>query len=474
MNKYHFLAFDIGATSGRAVLGETDGVRFEMREISRFPNAILHLHGKCYWDVFSLYESLKKALADCARQGIRLHSIGIDTWGVDFGHIAADGTILGLPRAYRDPYTAGAPEEFFEKIPREEVYRLTGIQVMDFNSLYQIARQKKERFAPLEHAQEILFIPDLLSYMLTGQRVCEYTDASTSQLLNPVTKRFEKKLLDVAGVPPSLLRPVVLPGTRIGELTAELARETGLGPVPVIAVAGHDTASAVAAVPATDPHFAYLSSGTWSLMGIETEAPIIHEASFRHNFTNEGGIDGTTRFLKNITGMWLLEQCRQEWEKAGRCYSYPQIVEMAEAETAFTSTVNPDDPRFAHPDSMSQALAEYCRQHGAPAPETDAQFVRCIFTSLAARYREVLDILREMAPFPIEKLHVIGGGSQNDLLNRFTANAIGVPVVAGPSEATAIGNCMVQAKAAGLVADRWQMRNIIAGSCGLKTFYPEK
>ena len=379
-----------------------------------------------------------------------------------------------LPRAYRDTYTDGAPEEFFEKIPREEVYRLTGIQVMNFNSLYQLARQKKEDFTPLKYAKEILFMPDLLSYMLTGSRVCEYTDASTSQILNPVTKRFEKKLLDAAGVPESILRPVVLPGTLVGHLTDELAEDTGLGKVPVMAVAGHDTASAVAAVPASNPNFAYLSSGTWSLMGIETEQPIISEESSRLNFTNEGGIDGTTRFLKNITGMWLLEQCRKEWEKQGRCYTYPQIVEMAEAESCFASVINPDDPRFANPKSMTEAIAGYCSEKGFDVPQGDSQFVRCIFTSLAARYREVLDMLRSMAPFPIEKLHVIGGGSQNDLLNQFTADATGIPVVAGPSEATAIGNCMVQAMAAGLVKDRWDMRRLIADSFPPKTFIPRK
>lgn len=474
MGKRNFLAFDLGATSGRAVIGTTDGVRFEMREISRFPNAILTLHGKCYWDVFSLYESLKKTLRQCAREGLKIDSIGIDTWGVDFGHIAADGTILGLPRAYRDPSTEGAPEEFFERVPRDEVYRLTGIQVMNFNSLYQLFRQKKEDFAPLKYAAEILFMPDLLSYMLTGNRVCEYTDASTSQILNPATKRFEEKLLRAAGVPPSILpRPVVMPGTPVGVLTDELAEDTGLGKVPVVAVAGHDTASAVAAVPASGPEFAYLSSGTWSLMGIETEQPIVSGESSRLNFTNEGGIDGTTRFLKNITGMWLLEECRREWEKQGRTYTYPQIVEMAQAETCFSTLINPDDPRFASPRSMPQAIADYCAEKGLDAPRSDSQFVRCIFASLAARYREVLDMLREIAPFPIEKLHVIGGGSQNDLLNRFTADAIGIPVVAGPSEATAIGNCLVQAMAAGLVKDRWHMRRIIADSFPLKTYYPE-
>lgn len=474
MKKHNFLAFDIGATSGRAVIGTLDGVKFEMREISRFPNDMLEIHGRHYWNIFSLFSSLKESLRACAREGIALDSIGIDTWGVDFGCIGPDGTILGLPRAYRDPYTEGEPEKFFAKIPRETVYGLTGIQVMNFNSLYQLSAMTREGFSPLKSAERILFIPDLLSYMLTGNMVCEYTDASTSQMLNPRTKRFEASLLEGAGVKPSLLGQVVMPGTPVGTLTDAVAAQTGVGKVPVIAVAGHDTASAVAAVPAEGPNFAYLSSGTWSLMGIETEEPIINDASFRHNFTNEGGIEGTTRFLKNITGMWLLEQCRREWEKDGFVYSYPEIVEMAQSEPGFTSTVNPDDTRFSNPESMSAAIASFCSQNGQIPPESHSQYVRCIFSSLARRYGQVLDILREMAPFPIEKLHVIGGGSKNALLNRMTADIIGIPVVAGPSEATAIGNCMVQAKAAGIVTDRNEMRRLIARCVPTETFMPGK
>ena len=473
MKKYNFLAFDIGATSGRAVLGTLVGDKFEMQELHRFPNAIMELHGKYYWDIYRLYDALKESLTICARRNLLPDSIGIDTWGVDFGYLAEDGTLLGLPRAYRDPYTDGAPEEYFQRVPRSEVYRLTGIQIMNFNSVFQLFRAKKEGFGPLEAAEEILFMPDLLSYLLTGKKVCEYTDASTSGLLNPVTKEFEASLLEAAGVAPSIMRPVVMPGTFVGELTDALARETGIGKVPVIAVAGHDTASAVAAVPAADREFAYLSSGTWSLMGIETEEPIISEESFLHNFTNEGGIDGTTRFLKNITGMWLLEQCRKEWEKAGRDYSYPAIVKMAERATPFRRFVNPDDPRFANPPSMTEAIKAYCRETGQPEPVEDDEFIRCIFESLALRYRQVLDDLRGLASQPIETLHVIGGGSRNELLNQFTANAVGIPVVAGPSEATALGNVMMQAMAIGEAADVPGMRKLIHNSIPLKTYQPQ-
>ena len=472
MENYNFLAIDIGATSGRAVIGTLEGVKFDMREVFRFPNTIMEVQGKYFWNVYNLYESIKTSLSLCAQQGVTIHSIGIDTWGVDFGCIAADGTLLGLPRAYRDPYTDGAPEDYFKIVPREEVYGKTGIQIMNFNSLFQLFRMNQEGFTPLKGAKNILFMPDLLSYLLTGNMVCEYTDASTSQILNPATKQFEASLLEAAGVSPGIMLPLVMPGTTVGLLTDAIAKETGIGKVPVIAVAGHDTASAVAAVPSADKNFAYLSSGTWSLMGIETDDPIINEASFTNNFTNEGGIDGTTRFLKNITGMWLLEQCRKEWERSGRSYDYPQIVKMAEDAASFTSLVNPDDVRFANPPSMTEAIVAYCRETNQPAPSGDAEFVRCIFCSLAARYKEILELLKEMAPFPIERLHVIGGGSKNQLLNQFTADAIGIPVVAGPSEATAIGNCMMQAKAAGLVADLWEMRKFIAEAFRPEVFLP--
>ena len=472
MKQHYFLAFDLGASSGRSILGMFDGVHFEMKELTRFSNLIMELHGKYYWNLFGLYESLKEGLNVCAAQGITLSSIGIDTWGVDFGYIGKDGTILGLPRVYRDPYTNGAPEDFFKLMAREDVYRLTGIQVMNFNSLYQLFRAKETGFAPLKAADKILFMPDLLSYMLTGKQVCEYTEASTSQLLNPVTRQFEPSLLETAGLPSSLLHPLINPGTVIGTLTDALAEETGIGKIPVVAVAGHDTASAVLSVPAENQNFAYLSSGTWSLMGVETETPVLTKESFENNFTNEGGVEGTTRFLKNITGMWLLEECRKEWAQEGRSYTYSDIMRLAEQERKSRMIVNPDDSRLASPTRMTKAISAICHETGQPVPESDAAFIRCIFDSLALRYKEVLEQLSTMISFPIEKLHVIGGGSQNALLNQLTADAIGKPVLAGPSEATAIGNCMMQAKAAGLVADRWEIRRIVARSFPMQEFLP--
>ena len=453
----NFLAFDCGATSGRAVLATFEGESFQMKEVYRFPSGIIPLHGKYYWDILSIYEHFRKCLSQLKAEGVRIDSIGIDTWGVDFGFVADDGSLLGNPRAYRDPYTEGVPEKVYGTIPREQLYAQTGIQIMNFNSIFQLYAQTREGFAPLRYAKDILFVPDLLSYMLTGEKVCEYTIASTSGMMDQDSRQFNKQLLEKLGIRTDILLPIVQPGTKIGEFEG----------IPVIAVAGHDTASAIVAVPAADEKFAYLSSGTWSLMGIEVPATIVNEESARLNFTNEGGIEGTTRFLKNITGMWLLEQCRKVWKAEGKDYSYAQLMEMAQAEAAFPGRINPDDPRFANPANMVEEIAD---QVGNDM--TDAQIVSCIYHSLAKRYKEVLEMLQGFAPFKIEKLHIIGGGSANDLLNQWTADAIGLPVVAGPTEATAIGNLMVQAKAAGLVKDRWEMRQMIAQAFAVKTFYP--
>ncbi len=474
MQTQNYLAFDLGATSGRAVIGRLCGDKFLMEEIHRFPNEILELHGKYYWNIYSLYAELKKALVICAQKGIKPQSIGVDTWGVDFGYIAEDGTILALPRAYRDLYTNGVPDEFFNIVSRSEVYARTGIQIMNFNTLYQLYAAKKEGSPALKNAKHILFMPDLFSYMLTGNMVCEYTEASTSQILNPSTRNFDGELLNVAGVDSGILLPTVLPGTFVGMLTDNLAKETGIGKIPVYAVAGHDTASAIAAVPATDHEFAYLSSGTWSLMGVECDKPIISDDSYKNNFTNEGGIDGTTCFLKNITGMWLLEQCRKEWAREGRNYTYPQIVEMAQNAESFRCFINPEDECFANPASMTAAIAAYCNKTAQKQPENDAQLIRCIFESLALCYKDVLIKMQQMVPFEIKRLHVIGGGSKNTLLNRFTANALGIPVIAGPSEATAIGNCMIQARATGLMGDRWEMRRMINKVLPPLTIIPEE
>ena len=472
-NKY-FFAVDLGATSGRTIIGSLDDDRIKLEEVTRFPNNLIEQGGHFYWDIFALYFEVIRGLKEVARRGLEITSIGIDTWGVDFVFIGEDGAILRNPRAYRDPITFDAMDDYLKHvISRREVYDVTGIQLMNFNSIFQLYAMRREQNSALAHARKILFMPDALSWMLTGKEVCEYTIASTSELLDPRTKELDERLLASIGLSRSNFAKMVNPGTKIGTLTDEVQKMTGLGAIPVYAVGGHDTASAVAAVPAKDEKFAYLSSGTWSLMGIETEDAIINEVSYERNFTNEGGIEGTTRFLKNICGMWLYERCRKEWPEEVQKLSHPELQGSAMQVEAFRSLINPDDAAFANPSSMIGAIQQYCKDTDQPVPETPAEICRCIFDSLALRYKQVFGYLEEMASFPIEVLHIIGGGSLNKYLNQFTANATGVTVLAGPQEGTALGNIMVQAKAVGAVKDIWDMRRIIANSIELVKYEPE-
>ena len=474
MKNTNFFAVDLGATSGRTILGTLRDGEIEMREINRFPNRIIETNRHCYWDFLFLYQSIIEGLKIVASENIEIQSIGIDTWGVDFVCFDRKGEILGNPYSYRDLHTVGAMDKFFEVIPREEVYKITGIQFMNFNSLFQLHTMKRNNSAVLAAADKILFMPDALSYMLTGKMVTEYSIASTAQMLDADKRCFSPELLQTLGVTEDNFGKFVFPGEIVGTLTESIQKQTGLGAIPVIAVAGHDTASAVAAIPAENENFAYLSSGTWSLMGIESKQSIIDDKSYELNFTNEGGVEGSIRFLKNICGMWLLEQCRKEWQNEGACYSYPAIVEMSNAAVGFSTIINPDDAAFANPPSMTQAIVEYCKNTNQPVPERHAEFVHCIFHSLAVRYGEVLNNLQQFAPFSIEKLHVIGGGSLNKLLNQMTADKIGIPVVAGPVEATAIGNIMIQTKGLGIVNSLAEMRSIIKNSIETEVFYPKQ
>ena len=472
--KKYFFAVDLGATSGRTIIGTINDGKFDLEEVTRFPNNLIEQGGHFYWDIYALYFEIIRGLKEVAQRGIEITSIGIDTWGVDFVMIGEDNAILRNPRAYRDPITFDAMDDYLKHvISKKEVYDVTGIQFLNFNSIFQLYAMRREGNSALEHARKILFVPDALSWMLTGNEVCEYTIASTSQLLDPRTKQLDERLLQSLGLTRSKFGRVVNPGTVIGVLTDEVQKMTGLGQVPVIAVAGHDTASAVAAVPARNEQFAYLSSGTWSLMGIETKDAIINDLSYERNFTNEGGIEGTTRFLKNICGMWLYERCRKEWPEEVRKLSHPELQSSAMQVEAFRSIINPDDPVFANPTSMIDAIRTYCRKTNQVVPETPAEICRCIFDSLALRYRQVFQWMQEFAPFKLEILHIIGGGSLNKYLNQFTANSTGATVLAGPQEGTAIGNIMLQAKACGLVNDIWEMRKIIANSLELVKYEPE-
>ena len=475
--KTHYLAVDLGATSGRTILAGFDGSKVEMRELTRFKHPKVPIGGHLYWDLPHLFNEILEGLKKVAAEGITIESVGIDTWGVDFAFFGKDGQPVGLPHCYRDEYTSGEMERYFaDKMPSQEVYAKTGIQFMEFNSLFQLSAQRREDSDVLKAADKILFMPDALVYMLTGEAVCEYTIASTSQILNPVTGDLDEGLLATVGLSRERFGRLVQPGEVVGTLTPQVQKATGLGPVKVVAVAGHDTASAVVSVPAKDAQFAYLSCGTWSLLGIESPKPIITERSFQENFTNEGGIDGTTRFLKNICGLWIFERCRDDFYKDPQRFpGAPQGIKELTAkclESDYDGLIFPDDELFAHPDSMTEAICIYCSRTGQKAPETVADYLRCIYRSLAFRYKEVIALLEEMGGFPIRSLNVIGGGSQNPYLMQFAADACGIPVICGPTEGTALGNTLVQLRADGKVGSLPEMRRISAASVDLKTYLP--
>jgi rhamnulokinase len=438
------LAFDLGASSGRAIVGIYDNDKLTLEEIHRFSNRMVHLLGHYHWDILQLFDEIKIGLAKTAAAGHKdIRSIGVDTWGVDFGLIGRDGSLLGNPYAYRDMSTDEVMQRTLRHVPREEIYRMTGIQFLPFNSIFQLYRLVEEQHPLLETAKHLLFMPDLINYFLTSEKVSEYTIASTSQLLDPWKKTWHPELFEKLGLP-DIMAPIVPPGTKVGKLRREIAAETNLSQVEVIAPACHDTASAVAAVPAQGDHWAYLSSGTWSLLGIESPQPIVTDAALRHNFTNEGGVHGKIRFLKNVAGLWIVQQLRAVWVKQGEEFSFAELVQLAEEVGPAQQHIDPDDPRFTNPSDMAEAIVEYCRDNNQSVPKSKGQFVRCTLESLAFKYKEVISNLNTLLPQPIERLHIVGGGSQNLLLNRLTEEITGLPVISGPVEATAIGNIQIQ------------------------------
>ncbi len=396
----------------------------------------------------------------------------MDTWGVDFALLGRGGTLLGNPRHYRDPHTEDVMESAFARVPRRDIFRQTGIQFMRFNTLFQLLALQRDRSPLLEMAETLLFMPDLFHYFFTGIKVNEYTDASTSQMLDPQTRGWAYELVRAFGLPSQVLGTLVPPGTVLGPLRASIASETGINPAPVIAPASHDTAAAIAAVPASAASWAYISSGTWSLMGVELSQPLVSDAALEANFTNEGGVGGTTRLLKNIMGLWLVQECRRAWVRAGTSYDYDELTRRAEAATPFVSLVDPDDPSFILPANMPAALADFCRRSGQPAPDGVGGAVRCALESLALCYRWVLERLEALTGRRAEVIHVVGGGSQNALLNQFTADACDRPVLAGPVEATAIGNVLVQSLGLGVLGSLADAREIVRRSFEVRTFAP--
>ena len=468
-----FLAFDLGAESGRAIFGSLGEERLETREVHRFRNPTATVGGRQRWDIHPLLEEIKRGMKFCVTgAGTYPESIAVDTWGVDFALLDGNGGLLELPRAYRDT-RIDAMEQFFEKVPRERVYMLTGIQTMPFNTLYQLFALKVDEPSLLEAASDLLFMPDLFDYLLTGVKKSEFTFATTSQLYNPLKGDWDDELFEALRVSKRLMQAVVAPGTVIGNLTRDVASETELGIIPVVATASHDTAAAVAAVPAGGEDWAFISSGTWSLVGIETTVPIMTGEAMRLNFTNEGGAGGTFRFLRNVMGLWLLQGCRKAWESKGP-RTYDEIIEMAASAQPFAAIIDPDCVDFLNPPDMPEAIRAFCVRTGQEAPDSPGGIARCVLEGLALRYREVLEQLRSASARPINRIHVVGGGSLNRLLCQFTADATGLPVVAGPIEATAVGNIMVQAMALGYVSSLDEIRDVVRRSFEVETYEPGK
>jgi rhamnulokinase len=463
-----FLAFDFGAESGRAILGTIDGQRLALEELHRFPNTPVRLSTGLYWDTLRLFHEIQEGLSKA--RNLDLSGIGIDTWGVDFGLIGRDGALVDNPRHYRDARNNGMLERTFTAVPRERIFAETGIQFMQLNSLYQLYAAKLEGSPALETAQKLLFMPDLFNYWLTGVMKNELSIASTSQFYNPVKKRWSTELFDALGLPARILGEVVPPGTPLGPLLPHLRESCGLGDVPVYATCCHDTASAVAAVPAKGGNWCYISSGTWSLMGVELAEPLINDASLDANFTNELGVGGTVRFLKNIAGLWLLQECRRAWSQAGREYSYPELVQYANAAEPFQAIINPD--AFLEPGGMPAKIAEWCGRTGQKCPDQPGGMARAILESLALRYRQVLENLESMLDRKLDVIHIVGGGSKNRTLNQFVADATGRIVLAGPSEATAAGNVLVQAIGAGALPGLVEARELVRKSFGVDLYEP--
>ena len=470
----NFLAIDLGASNGRVVLGTWDGQRFDLHELHRFANGPVNVLGNLHWDPLQLWAEIKIGLARYGQQYSQpLTGIGLDTWGVDFALLDKAGRMLGNPFHYRDARTDGMMELAFERAGRATIFRQTGIQFMQINTLYQLLSMVARHDPQLAAAETLLMTPDLFNYWLTGRKAAEYTIASTSQMLDARRRTWAGDLLETLNIPANILPPVVNAGTVLGELRSDVAREIGARGAPqVIAVGSHDTASAVAAIPDLGPESVYISSGTWSLIGVETAQPVLSDRALALNFTNEGGVAGDIRLLKNSTGLWLLQESRRQWQRDGHDYSWDELLRLADQAPPFRSLVDPDDREFLNPTDMPAAIRSYCRRTGQPEPDSVGAVARCCMESMALASRAVIDSLETLLERRLEVIRIVGGGSQNALLSQFTADACQRPVVAGPVEATALGNVMVQAVATGHIDDIAAGRRAIASSIPLSSYAP--
>ena len=467
----NLLAFDLGASNGRAILGQFDGEKITMRELHRFENNYIEMNGVFYWDLPYLYSQLKQGLLAFKNANIgELDCIGIDTWGVDYGLLDKNGHLLSNPRSYRYAVDADM-EAVWKTVDFPTLFARTGIATMNFNTVYQLYRRKLQDDPALANAETLLFMPDLLGYFLTGEKKSEYTEATTSMLYNPTTKDWDWQTIEALGLPKKIFTPLDRAGSLRGTLRPELAEELGLNQAHFAAVGTHDTASAVAAIPGTGS-FAFCSSGTWSLFGVETDKPILTDAVRNANFSNEGTIQGGFRPLKNIMGLWLIQECRRDWQKAGQSYSWNDIVEEAKKAEPFRSVIDPDYGEFFAGGRMVEKIQAFCRETNQPVPETVGQIARCIYESLALKYRWALERLEEIKGQRIDTLNIVGGGCQNELLNQFAADSIDRPVVTGPIEGAAIGNLLAQAIALGDIHDINELRDVVRRSADVKTYSP--
>jgi rhamnulokinase len=480
----NFVALDLGASNGRAVIGRFDGSRLALEEIHRFPNGPVALPrlganataaqpASLYWDALALFSEVKQGLAKAVKCcGSDLASAGLDTWGVDFALLDRQGGLIGNPYHYRDHRTDGMVEEACRRVPREEIFAQTGIQFMQLNTLIQLFAMVEQRSPLLDVADRLLMMPDLLNYFLSGQRVSEYTDASTSQCMDMHTGEWATGLLTRLGIPRAIFPPVVQPGTVLGPLLPEVAEEIGSRGLALVAPGTHDTGSAVAAVPAESDDYAYLSSGTWSLIGVESRQAVINAKTLAFNFTNEGGVCNTIRLLKNITGLWLIQECRRVWQQEGSQLSWNDISVMAATAPAFTAVLDVDAQDFLAPGDMPARIRDYCARTGQPVPGDRGTIARVVFESLALRYRHVQEMMDDLVGRRIGTLHIVGGGSQNRMVNQFAADCLGRPVVAGPVEATAIGNLLMQMLAMGAIGSLEEGRQVVRNSFGTERFEP--
>lgn len=472
MAERKMLAIDLGASSGRGIVGAFDGERLTLRENHRFSNDPVNLCGRLYWDILRIFHEIKLSVQKTVLDGDAVSSIGIDTWGVDYGLLDRAGRLLSNPVHYRDTRTDGAQELVSRTVPAEELYRVAGIQTLNFNTVYQLAVEREEAPEKLAQAERMLNIPDLLNYFLTGRMANEYTILSTGALLDAKKRDYAWELLDRLGIPRRLFGDVTAPGTDLGTLLPQVQGETGKTDAHVLTVASHDTASAVIAVPSEEKDFLYISSGTWSLMGTELSDPLINAESRAANFTNEGGACGTVRFLKNIMGLWIIQESRRQWRREGKDYSFAQMEAWAKESTPFRSLIDVDDSDFATPGDMPEKIRAYCKRTAQPVPESVGEVVRCIYESLALKYRSVAERVMELMGRRARVIHVVGGGTKDRFLSQLTADACGIPVCAGPEEATAIGNLMMQLMAAGEVSDLGQARRVVAASFETKQYLP--